>query len=69
MPTRLPSLAEAPHWGAGLLVVTAGWAAGRGVAEGMDLLHAAAAGFAVSGSIFLAVMLRGGEAPLRSRAG
>ncbi len=69
MPTRLPSLAEASRWGAGLLVVTAGWAAGRGVANGMDLAHAAAAGFAVSGSIFLAVMIRQAEAPLGSRAG
>lgn len=58
MQTRLPSLADAARWGAGLLVLTAGWAAGRGVAQGMDLVHAAAAGFAVSGSIFLAVMVR-----------
>ncbi len=68
MTTRLPSPAEAARWGAGLLVVTAGWAAGRGVANGMDLAHAAAAGFAVSGSIFLAVMLRQGETPLGSGA-
>ena len=68
MPTRLPSLPEAARWSAGLLVVTAGWAAGRGVAQGMDLAHAAAAGFAVSGSIFLAVMLRQGAEPLRSQA-
>lgn len=68
MPTRLPSLPEAARWGAGLLVVSAGWAAGRGVALGMDLAHAATAGFAVSGSIFLALMLRGGGPSVSSGA-
>ena len=68
LPTRLPSLAEASRWGAGILVVTAGWAAGRGVAHGMDLGHAAAAGFAVSGSIFLALLLRGENGPLPARS-
>ncbi len=58
MPTRLPSLSDSARWGAGLLVMAAGWAAGRGVAQGMDLAHAATAGFAVSGSIFLAVLVR-----------
>lgn len=67
MPTRLPSFAESARWGAGLLVVTAGWAAGRGVAQGMDLLHAAAAGFSVSGSIFLAVAARDARSLLAAR--
>lgn len=68
MPTPRPSLDDAARWGAGLLVIVAGWAAGRGVAQGMDLLHSAAAGFAVSGSIFLAVALREGRAALGFRA-
>ena len=68
MPTRLPPLSDVARWGAGLLVLTAGWAAGRGVALGMDVAHAAASGFAVSGSIFLAVMVRRGEGLLGSGA-
>lgn len=56
------ALAEAAAWAAGVLVIVAGWAAGRGVAVGMDTAHCAAAGFAVSGSIFLAVAMRGDRA-------
>ena len=66
MPIRLPSLDVAARLGAGLMVVTAGWAAGRGVAQGMDLAHSAAAGFAVSGSICLAILVRRGLTPARS---
>lgn len=63
------SLAEVAAWGSGLLVLAAGWAAGRGVAAGMDTPHCAAAGFAVSGSIFLAVALRERRgAPAQGRA-
>lgn len=55
--SRVP-LKDAASWGAGALVIAAGWAAGRGLAVGMDVVHCAATGFAVSGSIFLAVALR-----------
>ncbi len=59
MTPRLPSLDVATRWTSAALVVASGWAAGRGLAAGMDTAHAAAAGFALSGSIFLAVALRG----------
>ena len=57
LPSRA-AIAEAAPWAAGLLVIASGWAAGRGLAVGMDTSHCAAAGFAVSGSIFLALALR-----------
>ena len=66
--SRLPPMAEAFRWGSAVLVVAAGWAAGHGLAAGMDTLHSAAAGFALSGSIFLAVAVRDLPAPVRSAA-
>ena len=67
MISRLISLQDAVRWGSATLVVAAGWAAGRGLASGMDSLHAATAGFALAGSIFLAVAVR--DADLRVGAG
>ena len=65
---RLP-FADMAQWSAAALVIAAGWAAGRGLAVGMDTAHCAAAGFAVSGSIFLAVTLRNDVRSLRSARG
>ncbi len=65
---RLPA-ADLAQWGAAVLVIAAGWGAGRGLAVGMDTAHCAAAGFAVSGSIFLAVTLRERVQSLRSARG
>lgn len=65
---RLP-LADMAQWSAAALVVAAGWGAGRGLATGMDTPHCAAAGFAVSGSIFLAVALRDRLLSVRSARG
>ena len=60
----LPAL-DVAQWTSAAMVVAAGWGAGRGLAAGMDTAHCAAAGFAVSGSIFLAILLR--ETPARAR--
>ena len=57
MPIRLPSLNDAAKWASAVLVLGSGWAAGRGLAVGLDTAHAATAGFALSGSIFLAIIL------------
>ncbi len=64
-----PAAADVAQWGAAALVIAAGWGAGRGLAVGMDTAHCAAAGFAVSGSIFLAVTLRERVRSLRSARG
>ena len=64
---RLPSSDTVVEWGSAALVIVSGWAAGRGLAAGMDTVHCAAAGFAVSGSIFLALMTRG-RLPVLSRS-
>lgn len=68
MSARLPSPGDVARWGSALMVIAAGWAAGRGLAVEMDTLHAAASGFALSGSIFLAVAVRGGTEALGSPA-
>lgn len=68
MSSRLPSAVDLARWGSALLVIAAGWAAGRGLAADMDTLHAAASGFALTGSIFLAVAVRGGEEAVGSPA-
>lgn len=65
MTRTLPSFEDAARWGSAVLVVGSGWAAGRGLAVGMDMAHAAAAGFALSGSIFLAIAVRGAVPELR----
>ena len=67
MTPRLPSLDDAARWGTWMLVMGAGWAAGRGLAVGMDTVHAAASGFALSGSITLALAVRGPLPILRLR--
>ena len=67
MTPRLPSFDDAARWGTWLLVMGAGWAAGRGLALGMDTAHAATAGFALSGSIVLALAVRGPLPVLRLR--
>ena len=67
MTPRLPSLDDSARWGSAALVMAAGWAAGRGLAVGMDTLHAATCGFALSGSIFLALAVRGPLPALRLR--
>lgn len=67
MTPRTPSFDDAARWGTCLLVMGAGWAAGRGLAVGMDTVHAATAGFALSGSIFLALAVRGPLPALRLR--
>ena len=64
-----PPFAELAQWGAAVLVIASGWGAGRGLAVGMDTIHCAATGFAVSGSIFLAVTLRERVQSLRSARG
>ena len=69
MSPRLPTRAELVRWGSPMLVIVAGWAAGRGLAVGMDTLHAASAGFALTGSIFLAVAVRDEAETARSTAG
>lgn len=68
MTPRIPSLDDAARWGTWLLVMGAGWAAGRGLAVGMDTIGAAASGFALSGSIVLALAVRGPLPSLRLRA-
>ena len=64
-----PPFADMAQWGAAILVIAAGWGAGRGLAVGMDTAHCAATGFAVSGSIMLAVTLREHVQSLRSARG
>lgn len=64
-----PPVADVAQWSAAALVIASGWAAGRGLAVGMDTVHCAAAGFAVSGSIFLAVTLRDEVRSMRSARG
>ena len=64
-----PPFADMAQWGAAVLVIASGWGAGRGLAVGMDIAHCAAAGFAVSGSIFLAVALRERAQSLRAVRG
>ncbi len=68
MTPRTPSFEDAARWGTWLLVMGAGWGAGRGLAVGMDTVHAAASGFALSGSIVLALAVRGPLPALRLRA-